>query len=675
MRRPPTVRPLSADPYLKQYREALQGRAAETRRVEARLTGGARSLADFASAHEYYGLHGTPAGGWVFREFAPNATALWLVGDFSGWRREDAYRARRVSDEGVWEWRGAASALRHEQYYHLEMEWPGGGGTRLPAYVRRVVQDRESRVFAAQVWEPKPYAWRNPFRVPDGYVPLVYEAHVGMAQEREGVGTYAEFRDNILPRVKKGGYNTVQLMAVMEHPYYGSFGYQVSNFFAASSRFGTPEELKSLVDAAHGMGLAVILDLVHSHAVKNPLEGLAEFDGTPYLYFHDGTRGWHSAWDSRCFDYGKTCTLHFLLSNCRFWLDEYHFDGFRFDGVTSMLYLHHGLGVDFLGYGQYFDGCVDVDAITYLALANRVIHAVRPDAVTVAEDVSGMAGVAAPAEEGGLGFDFRLAMGVPECWSRMLRMRDEDWDVGYLWYELTNHRADERSISYAECHDQAMVGGKTLFFEMADAAVYDAMDRASRSLVIERAVALHKMIRLATLLSGADGYLNFMGNEFGHPEWIDFPREGNGNSYHFARRQWSLRDDPTLRFQFLGDFDEEMMRVVAESDAMRGTVPKLLRADNAGKTLVFMRGPLLVALNFHPTESHADYGVAAPPGTYRLVLSTDNPDFGGQGRIAARQRFWALDVVRAEEKEIVPTLKLYLPARTAVVLRHEIPVR
>jgi len=658
------------DPYLLPYAEIIRRRAELADRREADLSQGPGKLAEFACAHEYYGLHRTDSG-WVFREWAPNATALWLVGDFSSWQCQEPFRLQRIPGRGVWEAHLAPDAVRHGQYYRLEMVWDGGRGERIPAYARRVVQNPETLVFAAQVWDPEPYVWRNPdFRVPDR-VPLIYEAHVGMAQEREGVGGYTEFRERILPRIKRAGYNTVQLMAVMEHPYYGSFGYHVSSYFACSSRFGTPEELKALVDAAHGEGLAVIMDIVHSHAVKNEREGLSRFDGTLYQYFHDGLRGWHEAWDSRCFDYGKTDVLHFLLSNCRYWLDEFRFDGFRFDGVTSMLYLHHGLGVDFMDYSQYFDATVDEDAWIYCRLANRVIHQVRPDAMTVAEDVSGMPGLAAPLEDDGAGFDYRMAMGVPECWFRLVRdVRDEDWSIGYLWHELTNRRADERTVNYVESHDQALVGGKTLFFQLVDAAIYDAMLRSMRHLEVERGVALHKLARLATLATAGHGYLNFMGNEFGHPEWIDFPREGNGFSYRYARRQWTLRDNPELLYWCLGEFDAAMLEMVTRYRALEGTLPRRLFVSDQKKILVFERGPLVFLFNFHTHTSVADFKVLVPPGSYHWVMDSDEERFGGQGRIAAGQSF-AL-IAEQRDRELCQTLRVYLPCRTAMVLERRI---
>ena len=662
------------DPWLAPYADVIERRAQRTEETIRRLTSGASdlpTLANFASAHEFYGLHRT-ADGWVFREWAPNATQIFLVGDFSNWEVRPEFMAERLPGRDIFEWHGPGDLLSHGQFYRLEVIWQGGRGERIPAYARRVVQDPKTGLFAAQVWQPKPFRWRHRFTRPN-VTPLIYEAHVGMAQEEEGIGTYKAFTKNILPRIVKAGYNTVQLMGIMEHPYYGSFGYHVSSFYAASSRFGTPEDLKALIDTAHGMGLAVIMDIVHSHAVKNERDGLSCFDGTPYQYFHDGSRGWHDAWDSRCFDYGKTDVLHFLLSNCRFWLDEYHFDGFRFDGVTSMLYLHHGLGVDFSSYGMYFDASVDEDAYVYLTLANGLIHTVKPDALTIAEDVSGMPGIGAPLSEKGVGFDYRMAMGIPECWFRLVRdVRDEDWSVGFLWHELTNRRADEQTVSYVESHDQALVGGKSFIFQMLDKEMYGAMHKGSVNLTVDRGLALHKMARLATL-GCCCAYLNFMGNEFGHPEWIDFPREGNGNSYHHARRQWSLRDDPTLRFKGLADFDEAMLHLMTQERVLEDTIPCRIYASDEDKVLAFMRGEFLFVFNFHSEHSLADYPVIVPPGHYHHELDTDAEAFGGFARIQQRQEY-PMTTVKHED-EICFAIRLYLPARTAIIIRRTPPKR
>ena len=661
------LRRLLDDEYLRPYEAAIRGRAEHAFARAAELTAGKCTLADWASAHEYYGLHRTKRG-WTFREWAPHATSMWLVGDFSRWQVDPRFECFRIPGSDVWEMKAPAKLIRPGDNYRLEMRWEGGHGERIPAYARYVVQDPATHLFSAQVYESR-YKWKNPAPRPAsgvGFRPFIYEAHVGMAGEEGRVHTYAEFRDEMLPRIKKAGYNTVQLMAVMEHPYYGSFGYHVSSFFAASSRFGTPDDLKSLVDTAHGMGLRVIMDLVHSHAVRNERDGLSLFDGTDWQYFHSGAKGWHSAWDSRCFDYGKTGVLHFLLSNCRFWLDEYRFDGYRFDGVTSMLFWNHGLGDAFTDYSMYFNGSVDNDAWAYLQMANRVIHESHPGAISIAEDVSGMPGVAAPATDFGLGFDYRMAMGEPDFWFRLAeKTSDDDWPMGGMYYELTNRRAEEKVISYVESHDQALIGGKTFFFTLADSAIYFGMGRDQHGLETDRAVALHKMARLATCALNGGGYLNFMGNEFGHPEWIDFPRAENGWSYAHARRQWSLRDDPNLRFMPLADFDEAMVASVAGVDGE----PVELLANEPDKMLAFVRGGLLFVFNFNPTRSFEGYGVMVPPATkWRHLLDTDEVRFGGQGRIAAGVTYEP--VLVPYHGELVQQIRLYLPARTAIVLRQ-----
>jgi len=491
-----------------------------------------------------------------------------------------------------------------------------------------------------------------------------------MATEKEKVGTFEEFRKDVLPRVKALGYDTIQIMALQEHPYYGSFGYQVSNFYALSSRFGTPEEFKALVDDAHGKGIAVVMDIVHSHSVDNVAEGLSEFDGTDHIYFYSGPQGRHPAWGSRCFDYGKDETKYYLLSNVKYWMEEYHIDGFRFDGVTSMIYWDHGLGKDFGDYSLYFDQGVDENAITYLSLATMLVKEMNPSGFTIAEDVSAMAGLAAPFEAGGVGFDFRMSMGVADHWIKWIKEKsDDDWSMGEVWWELTGKRAEEKTISYAECHDQALVGDKTIIFRLMDKEMYFAMNDASRNDVVERGIALHKLIRLATAASAGDGYLNFMGNEFGHPEWIDFPREGNSWSYKYARRQWSLADNGLLRYGKLQNFDRDMVHLLRDNDVL-SSKPVLLVADEQKKILVFLRKNCIFALNFSPTGSFADYGVSAPGGEWVSILDSDETIYNGFSRLKEGDRHIAVSGKCPNgNQDYDHTLYLYLPARTAVVLK------
>ena len=659
------------DPWLDPFADAIEGRHEDAMRKERELTGPKGSLDEFANAHNYFGLHRSADGGWTFREWAPNATAITLVGDFSDWHRMARYELHPIGSDGVWEVNLPADSLHHGDHYKLIVNWDGGEGERIPAYATRVVQDEQTAMFSAQVWDPEtPYQWKvNDFH-PDTRPLLIYECHIGMAQERKGVGTYTEFRDLILPRIAADGYNAIQIMAIQEHPYYGSFGYHVSSFYAASSRFGTPDELKSLIDRAHELGIAVIMDIVHSHAVKNEVEGLGRFDGSYNQYFYADGRREHPAWDSLCFDYGKNQVIHFLLSNCKFWLEEYCFDGFRFDGVTSMLYLNHGLGQDFNGYPDYYNGNQDLNAITYLTLANKLIHQLNPQAITIAEEMSGMPGLAVPVKDGGLGFDYRMAMGIPDYWIKTLKeKKDEDWHPTSIFWELTNRRSDEKTISYVESHDQALVGDKTIIFRLIDEKMYWHMMKDDDDMTVARGIALHKMIRLVTASTINGGYLNFMGNEFGHPEWIDFPREGNGWSYEYARRQWDLVDRKELKYQYLNNFDNAMISLIASTYNFQALpVTKLWEKDD-DQILAYGRGDLVFVFNFHPFKSFSDYGILTAPGEYEPVLSTDNPDFGGYGNIDEHiNHLTQHDELYSPHG--VEWLKLYLPARSAQVLRR-----
>ncbi len=649
------------DQYLAPYYPILEARRQQAEKVYQKLTESKTSLVDIANNHLYFGLHFT-GDQWIFREWLPNAHQVFLIGDFNHWTIERAWELRRLSG-GIFEIVIPKDKIKNEQYYRLSVVWQNGRGERLPAYTRRVVQDNYTKTFSAQVWNTPPYTWKNQ-RPPKVDNPLIYEAHVGMATEEYAVGSYTQFRIDVLPRIAQLGYNVIQLMAIQEHPYYGSFGYQVSNFFAPSSRFGTPEELKQLIDDAHGLGMAVIMDIIHSHAVKNESEGLSKLDGTEYLYFHAGDKGHHPTWDSRCFDYGKEEVITFLLSNCKYWLEEFHFDGFRFDGVTSMMYWHHGLEKDFVNYAMYFDENTDTAALTYLLLANRLIHQLHANNITIAEDVSGMPGLATSEEDGGIGFDFRMSMGVADYWIKIIKeKKDEEWHVGDIFYALTDKRKDEKTIGYAECHDQALVGDQTLIFRLIGKEMYTSMSIFTGNLTVERGTALHKIIRLATLMTAGNGYLNFMGNEFGHPEWIDFPRKDNGWNYHYARRQWSLADNQTLKYKDLLLWDKVIINIAKQYEIFQHRpIAHVQNTDD--QVLIFERNNLLVAINFNGQQSFTDYGCNTQAGKYELMACSDDARFGGFERITSPQVYFTQLTSQGN------ILRLYLPTRTAIVLRR-----
>lgn len=626
------------------------------------------SLKAFASVYEFFGFsYDDFRKGWWYREWAPAAHNLFLFGDFNGWNRY-ANPLEREND-GIW-----SIFLPDSQYKNrlvkgsllkVIVQSSIGEQERIPVYINRVLQNEENKDFAAQFWkkEIKPKK-----RISDSVTePLfIYESHIGMAQETESVGSYDEFRLNILPRIKDAGYNAIQLMAVAEHPYYGSFGYHVSNFFAPSSRFGTPEDLQKLIDEAHEMGIYVIMDLVHSHTVKNTREGISLFDGTENQYLVGGKDGHHPQWDSKLFDYGKEETLRFLLSNIRFWLEEYGFDGFRFDGVTSMLYNNHGIGTEFSVQNDYFGDNVNNDAVTYLQLANCLIHQLDNEYITIAEDVSGMPGLCSSIEDGGIGFDYRLGMGLPDFWIKVLKDQPEEvWNMHEFFFTMTNRLYNVKTIAYAESHDQALVGDKTIAFRLMDKEMYTSMSKDVDNIIVDRGIALHKMIRFFTMVLGGEAWLNFMGNEFGHPEWIDFPRLENDWSYRYARRQWSLNDNKMLKYHFMSDFDRSMLKFVKDSEILSSEPAWLLKADEEDKTIVFERNNLIFVFNWG-SKSIADYLIEVKEtGDYQIVFSTDNKEFGGFENINVNTVF---PTMKHDDKVL---MKIYNVSRTAVVYKRK----
>ena len=661
---------IQIDPWLKPATREIVERYKRFLERLAGIESQFHNIIDFASAYNYLGInYDRKLKCWIYREWAPAAHSLYLTGDFNDWNH---YSHPLVPiGNGIWEIRLDKKEYEkrfvHGSKIKVLVNSSIGSLLRIPAYITRVIQDEDTKNYSGQLWFPPKFNWGNDrFKLDNQDDLLIYEAHVGMAQEKEGIGSYSEFREEVLPRIKKAGYNALQLMAIQEHPYYGSFGYHVANFFAPSSRFGTPEELKELIREAHNMGIAVIMDIVHSHTVRNIHEGLNLFDGSENQYFHQGSRGEHPNWDSKLFDYGKTEVLQFLLSNVRYWIEEFHFDGFRFDGVGSMMYFHHGdEPIDSIQ--KYFTDGVEWDAVTYLQLANFLMHKIRPDAVSIAEDVTGMPGLTVSIPDGGLGFDYRLGMGIPDFWIKYLKdIPDEDWNMHEMWHVLNDRLPHVKTVAYCESHDQALVGDKTIAFRLMDKEMYFHMQAGDPDPVIDRGISLHKMIRLFTITLGGQAYLNFMGNEFGHPEWIDFPRAGNEWSFKHARRQWSLVDNKLLKYHYLAAFDSAMIHLVREYRLLTSSLyGQNLNTDEDNKCIIYERGGLIFLFNFNVEKSIPGYEFnVSHEGNYRILLNSDHPSFGGHGRIDDSVIFPA--VYNAGKKS--HTLKIYLTNRTALVL-------
>ena len=498
-------------------------------------------------------MHEDSAGTIRCLEWIPNIKELYLIGDFNDWNRSS--HAFSKLEYGRWELILDVHSSRPKAGSKVKLSIITENGERierLSPWTTYAIQNPESKLYE-QVFYPveRLVSKDTPYKrlgIPSSL--FIYEVHIGIASPEPKICSYVEFREKVLPRIAALGYNCIQFMAIQEHAYYGSFGYQVTSFFAASSRFGTPQEFKALIDAAHALGITCILDIIHSHASKNTLDGLNMLNGRDDCYFHAGAKGIHALWDSRCFNYGDVETLRLLLSNVRYWLDVFQLDGFRFDGITSMLYFHHGIGYSFTGnYEEYFSaGNVDIDAVVYLMLMNHLCDSFDHEngscrqasphfgssILRIAEDVSGMPTLCRPLEEGGIGFHYRLALAIPDLYIKLLKhYADEAWPIGHLVHVLSDRRYKEPCISYTECHDQALVGDKSIAFWLMDAEMYTGMTKlAPLTPSIDRGLALHKMLRLLTAGLGGEAYLNFMGNEYGHPEWLDFPRHGNNERYH-----------------------------------------------------------------------------------------------------------------------------------------------
>lgn len=658
---------LEDDPYLEPFSGAIHHYLESYKNLKQNLLQN-KDIVDFSNGHHFFGFH-IENDYLVYREWAPNAVQLFLVGDFNDW---DGISHPLKNKGGYWEikipldeFKKKGKKILKEGRVKVKVVSSKDTRDRIPLYINRVIQDPDSKDFAGQIWLPRNFKWTDShfFKKKTQKTPLIYEAHIGMAQEKEGVGTYKEFKQNILPRIIDAGYNTIQLMGIMEHPYYGSFGYHVSNFFAPSSRFGTPEELKDLINECHKNNISVIMDIVHSHAVKNVNDGINEFDGTRTQFFHPGQRGIHKAWDSMVFNYAIHDVLHFLLSNVKYWVEEFHFDGFRFDGVTSMLYKDHGLGTSFDNYGKYFSDNTDLDALNYLKLANELIAKLNPNKISIAEDMSGMPGMCYEIKEGGVGFDYRLNMGQPDFFEKLPKTKDENVDMWKIWHQIRNRRHKEKNIAYIESHDQALVGGKTVIFRLLDKEIYYHMTKEDQNIVVDRGISLHKIYRLLCASLGGEGYLNFMGNEFGHPEWIDFPREGNNWSYKYANRKWSLVDRKDLKYHYLDLFDKDMIDLLQKNNLLESQDIEQLYISNDEKILVYRRSEFIFAISLNPHKSFEDFKFKIDTkdqnSEYKIVLNSDDKKYLGHDRINSDM------VYKANNGE----LSIYLPTRTIIVFK------
>ncbi len=661
------------DPALEVYVPFLQRRYRAFTAEMERIVSMFGSLRAYANLHTFLGLHYINERNgffWRWREYMPHAETLWLTTDKLNFQRHAKFRFVRKAN-GIFELEIPGDALEHGTYVEFRMtpqkenvsDRVPRAERRVPIFSQWVLQDvNVPEQWCARIWKPDtPYHFRHPRPKPSAF-PRIYEAHVGMAQPAEehhgkSVGSYAQFMCHVLPRIKADGYTAVQLMGILEHPLYRSFGYQVSGYFAPSSRYGTPDEFKALIDAAHGLGLVIILDIPHGHAAANTEQGPARYDGSNYFFMPELNQ-----WGTPSFDFRQDMTRRFLLSNCRYWLEEYHIDGFRFDAVGNMLYLDHGLNDDFSHVGRCFYGKdnqprSNVAGELYLNLANALIHEIYPNAITIAEEFSGMPGLTCPPETGGLGFDFRFAMGIPDYWAKCIAAPK---DMGSLWYEMTNHRPYDRTISYVECHDQSINGEDSMIWRLLHDDMYQYMAVGTDTWNVSRGLAFYRLMRLLTLTTADAGYLNFMGCEFGHPEWLD--------AEEHAHRQWRLADDTQLKYAALAQWDKAQLLGLVQrflADFQQHPLFRFIHEDK--RLLAFERGRLLVVVNMHETQAQNDLIFAVTPGKYVEILSSDETAFAGHGNLHVThppQEHFTSPLPYRNEGDI----QLYLPPMVALVL-------
>ncbi|KAG8075748.1 hypothetical protein GUJ93_ZPchr0006g43795 [Zizania palustris] len=556
-------------------------------------------------------------------------------------------------------------AISHKDKYRLYFNTPDGALERIPAWATYVLPDVRGKQSYAVHWEPPPeeiYKWR--FERPKVKGSLrIYECHVGISGSEQKISSFQEFTSNVLPHIKDAGYNAIQLIGIVEHKDYSSVGYKVTNYFAVSSRFGTPEDFKKLVDEAHGLEMVVLLDIVHSYASADELVGLSLFDGSNDCYFHTGKRGHHKYWGTRMFKYDDVDVLHFLFSNLNWWVTEYHIDGFQFHSLSSMLYTHNGFSTFTGAMEEYCNQYVDKDALIYLILANEMLHELHPDIITIAEDATFYPGLCEPTTQGGLGFDYWVNLSIPEMWLWHLEnVPGQEWSMNKIMKVLISKNCN--MLSYVENHNQSISGRKSF------AEIILHKEKCSNNSVsddgIFRACSLLKIIKLLTFSTSGGAYLNFIGNEFAHPKRIEFPMSGNDYSFGLANRQWELLEKGVHKHIF--NFDKDLMSLDGKERLILRGSPNIHHCDDTSMFISFTRGPFLFVFNFNPDATSGLYSVGVDEaGEYQLILNTDETKYGGRGELKSNQY-----MKRTSDNRVGGcrnSLELALPSRSAHVYK------
>ncbi len=599
--------------------------------------------------HERFGAH-VVDGGTRFAVWAPAARAVHVIGDFNDWKPGAATMAK-IGDTGVWE--VVVPGVGHGALYKYEIE--AADGKHLfkadPFAQRHEVAPNT----ASMVWD-RTYTWGDAAWMSKRQGTLgndapvaIYEVHLGSWRRSDGqLPTYASITPQLVDYVTRLGFTHVELLPLSEHPFYGSWGYETTGYFAATSRYGEPEELMALIDALHQAGVGVVIDWVPAH-FPNDAHGLVAFDGTPLYEYADPRRGFHPEWNTMIFDYGRPEVQSFLLSSAMAWLDRFHVDGLRVDGVATMLYRDYGRqGGEWVANDR--GGNENDEAVELLRRLNTAIHREHSDVVTMAEESTAWPKVSGAVDDGGLGFDYK-------------------WDMGWMHDTLAYLARDPIHRKYH--HNELTMRGMYAFAERFVLPLsHDEVVYGKRSLVNkfpgDRWQQLASLRLLYAYMYSQPGKkLLFMGSELAaDSEWN-----------HDAGLDWKLEDEPSHR---------QIQLLVGELNRLYRTEPTLhdrdcdpagfqwlIVDDSERSILVYERisatgERLIAAHNFTPVpRPNVRIGVATG-GWWDEILNTDAVEVGGSGQ----GNLGGLEAgpVRAHGREL--SITALLPPLGAIYLRH-----
>ena len=554
--------------------------------------------------------------GYVFRVWAPNAKQVCVFGDFNGWD-ENAAPLEKL-EGGIWQ--GFVPGLKRFDTYKYAVH---GADGKVVAKADPYAFHAETRPGnASKIYDLEEYPWGDqgwldhraksaPYRRPMN----IYECHLG-SWRRTGEGEFLSYRDTaqyLVPYVKEMGYTHVELLPVMEHPLDASWGYQVTGYFAATSRFGTPDDLKYLIDQLHQAGVGVILDWVPAHFPRDAF-GLYHFDGGPTYEYADARKGEHPDWGTQVFDLGRSEVRSFLFSNAMFWLEEYHADGLRVDAVSSMLYLDYGRQ-DGAWMPNIHGGKENLEAIEFFQKLNTAIFSAHPDVLMIAEESTAWPKVTHPVSDGGLGFNFKWNMGWMNDICHYIKLDP--------YFRQFNHRDITFSLMYAFSENYILPLSHDEVVHMKGSFLGKMPGDNAEKFAGVRAFYTY-------MLTHPGKKLTIMGTELG--QWNEW-------HYEYSLDWHLLQYEPHRQihqfFKAANAMYLEQTALWEQDDSWQG-FQWLCADDNTANTVAFLRWdregrPLVVVANFSPIHRKG-YQVGLPfPGTWVPVFNTDAQEFGGAG--------------------------------------------